>query len=428
MSTRLLRGAEIIEASLLQELSNARDPAVVDSSSVLSLAKSFSYEETFNNSVADAYPRLPLALFYNAFVPPNGSQREINHALDIVREQILQLRESFAATEYSLRSDKNNNGITHEGSDQQKLHVYYNTIGHPNTVTPRFMKKLCSIGKSGANLTCTHMKHYQAGNYEQVTLKRAYEYCLKYPDRSIIYIHSKGSFNQHKEWNVGWRKVMLDAVTGRDCIVAVTTSRSECNLCGNEFAPIWSTLMFGNFFVATCDYVKKLIDPMIFHEFIDAVEKRRDKDMERGMFLPHQKGLFVLGRSNFTSPEGIRYSAEEWIGSHPSVIPCDKASGNWSLAPSRGFMHNWVGVRAMRRKRMLKIKSLRMREYTLLGGRIQKWLMLYNETPPLSSWAWDWYPDGEEWRRGVELYDKRVVDVLTSDDYLSCVYNSCLLR
>ena len=47
---------------------------------------------------------------------------------------------------------------------------------------------------------------------------------------------------------------------------------------------------------------------------------------------------------------------------------------------------------------LAKEKSPRMRERYLLAGLLTSWLFLYNETPPASSWIWQWYPDGEEWR------------------------------
>ena len=42
-----------------------------------------------------------------------------------------------------------------------------------------------------------------------------------------------------------------------------------------------------------------------------------------------------------------------------------------------------------------------MRERYLLAGLLISWYFLYNETPPDSSWIWDWYPDGTEWRQAV---------------------------
>ena len=61
----------------------------------------------------------------------------------------------------------------------------------------------------------------------------------------------------------------------------------------------------------------------------------------------------------------------------------------------------------------METPSKRMREYFLMAGMLFKSIQLYNETPPLDSWIYEWFPDGETWRKGVESFGTNVVHVLT---------------
>ena len=50
-----------------------------------------------------------------------------------------------------------------------------------------------------------------------------------------------------------------------------------------------------------------------------------------------------------------------------------------------------------------------MRERYLLAGMLASWSFLYNETPPESSWIWEWYPDKKEWTKAVKKYGENAV-------------------
>ena len=81
----------------------------------------------------------------------------------------------------------------------------------------------------------------------------------------------------------------------------------------------------------------------------------------------------------------------------------DTSGFKFSLAPRSSIYVDWFQREDdYFRRRVARKKSLRLRERFLLGGLLQSWHFLYNETPAESSWIWDWYPDGEEWRQAVK--------------------------
>ena len=117
---------------------------------------------------------------------------------------------------------------------------------------------------------------------------------------------------------------------------------------------------------------------------------------------------------------------DHWVGSHPSLIPCDLSPTNeiklwfhdfinsssfkFSLAPRAPIDADWFKRRnGYLRRHVLPFERVRLRERFLLSGLLTSWYFLYNETPPDSSWVWTWYPDGAQWRDSVEEYGERAV-------------------
>ena len=58
-----------------------------------------------------------------------------------------------------------------------------------------------------------------------------------------------------------YRMAMLEAVTDPSCI---NPPEARCNLCSLSFAPTWTYLMPGNFWIAPCTYINKLLSPLQF--------------------------------------------------------------------------------------------------------------------------------------------------------------------
>ena len=130
---------------------------------------------------------------------------------------------------------------------------------------------------------------------------------------------------------------------------------------------------------------------------------------------------------------------EHWIGSHPNLVPCDLSptndittwfhppdnSSTWfhrsernfefAFAPRTSIEVDWFLRRNDHYRFQDQVnKRNRMRERFLLAGLLASFLFFYQTTPPNSSWIWDWYPDGEEWRQGVQghLTERAVLQVL----------------
>jgi hypothetical protein len=196
-------------------------------------------------------------------------------------------------------------------------------------------------------------------------------------------------------------------------------------MCGLNFYTTPWIHFSGNFFTAKCSYIKKLLP---IDEFGRRISDLADKTIEyekQGRFLFHMS----LGSSVETYLGKGRYANEVWPASHPSLVACDlsiprqvdfwkKPRGspeeflqywNFSLAPRQ----NDTRGRFLHIRRTLRNQATyRMREYYLLAGNIFKWIHLYGEVPPESSWIWSYFPDGEEWINGWNMWKKDVVEVL----------------
>lgn len=112
-------------------------------------------------------------------------------------------------------------------------------------------------------------------------------------------------------------------------------------LCQQIMFSIPLTLLFcqGNFWSASCDYVRKLIPPNEFAQAQDAMYEEllqkqnkqmndSDSDDVYGQQRPQQLPPILLRNDSFWVPRpaslGLgRFANEVWIGSHPDVIPCD---------------------------------------------------------------------------------------------------------
>jgi hypothetical protein len=106
---------------------------------------------------------------------------------------------------------------------------------------------------------------------------------------------------------------------------------------------------------------------------------------------------------------------KDWVGSHPSFVPCDVATNvslshwreaaeydsefAWSLAPRAPFTHpswDWpLKLQKMLRSNSTSVSSELSREYFLLRGLVYKWKSLYGMIADERSWAWQWYPEGQ---------------------------------
>jgi hypothetical protein len=166
---------------------------------------------------------------------------------------------------------------------------------------------------------------------------------------------------------------------------------------------MWMMVFTGNFFAADCSYVRKLIPPKDFDDKMSALlTLRREKLAEN----PNYKYLFP-NISRFDYHGTGRYGALHWVGSHPSMVPCDLTDDlakwwgkfSWSLFP---------------RPSPSRLDPIREHQYNYVGGNLFKWFGLYNEGPPDDSWARRWFPDGQKWKHAVARYGNQTVDIVVA--------------
>lgn len=173
---------------------------------------------------------------------------------------------------------------------------------------------------------------------------------------------------------------------------------------------------------AKCSYVRQLVPPLLFHDKMvrlnearEYSQKQNQPEVESPLLHNLQANLFDNLGPYCLGTE--RYSNEHWIASHPSLQPCDARGVRLGtpMAPRNPWDHkNWRMIPRKNKRRLSQNKALRMQEYFLLPGYLFRCLFLYNRTlPPDTSWAWSWFPDGEEWKREAAIHGDQVVQVIT---------------
>jgi len=356
--------------------------------------------------IVDAKPLPNLAIFYNIFVNPDA-QGGVEQGRAIVEEQINQIGQSDVMK------------VVGEGL-VRNVTLYYTSIGHPSAVNQTYMVEICSRQN---HLTCVHQQHFETG-FELLTLQAMHDHCQNNEQDLAMYFHSKGSYHDSQS-NKNWRKAMLSAITNRSCLNTVQTQQGDsdyCNLCGLLFSPRYTHDMPGNFFTGQCQYLKKLRPPIGYEEDLTGVNQHINSLLQSGHLVREH-----LPDANWVHGGG-RFAAEFWSASHPSVMPCDMSPynhgqvGPWysdmssedfvfSRAPRYSIQQaEWIG----NLNEVLQVEDRRIRDMFLLPGFLAKWIHLYNTTPPLDSWVWSFYPDGQIWKEGVHRYGNNVIEETTS--------------
>lgn len=135
---------------------------------------------------------------------------------------------------------------------------------------------------------------------EILTLFLLFNHCTTNLNNSVFYIHSKGSFHP-SDANDRLRQNLMKGVLA--CIDQHALRSSD--VCGLRASPLPHPHLPGNMWVARCDYVSRLIDPLNFQSEMDRFTAQKTGSCSDPW----------LGRG--------RFSYEHWILSHPSVIVSD---------------------------------------------------------------------------------------------------------
>ena len=249
-----------------------------------------------------------------------------------------------------------------------------------NLINPKYHITNVSITSIGYKLSSipnnvsTITQHYNEGG-EDLTLHALWKYCKANNHRNVkvVYLHSKGSYHPN-ESNHRLRNFVTQGALSTDCANLPDT----CNVCSSRMSPLPHPHTSGNMWLARCDYISKLIDPLAAKE---------------GK-LPSK-----IHEDNPCKGRG-RYLGEHWVHSHPSVKPCD-------LYPGKEF--TWAHLRVPQgnlQKELMKAPRFKFNEYVLPGMcmdkypetlssedfvelRKQNYELLYNITDLDESW-WGW--------------------------------------
>eukprot|EP00522_Entomoneis_paludosa_P015168 CAMPEP_0172459986 /NCGR_PEP_ID=MMETSP1065-20121228/35038_1 /TAXON_ID=265537 /ORGANISM="Amphiprora paludosa, Strain CCMP125" /LENGTH=245 /DNA_ID=CAMNT_0013214871 /DNA_START=19 /DNA_END=753 /DNA_ORIENTATION=- len=207
------------------------------------------------------------------------------------------------------------------------------------------------------------------------------------------------------------------------------SNATTCNVCGTQFYPLWNLMYPGNMFSAKCSYVSKLVPLLEYRtkmaEIVDATSTNVEKgdDFQNPGLWRHDmyKHHYREDRLGITGLE--RYSNEQWIGSHPSIRPCDLMGVNTKLVPHAKFFRrkkrlleqsvaspapgallgggNWFRFD----KEVFQDKGVRHSgleppfEYFLTPGILYRFYKIYGIFPERDSWIWEYYPEGTAWRK-----------------------------
>jgi hypothetical protein len=224
----------------------------------------------FPFSLHDRTKSPPFAIFYNVYIPPDQGEEGIRKSLEIIREQVGQVGDSYAAS-----------------FPGKPVTIFYNTIGVLNALNTTHMSHICA---DHHNILCIHMQHYESG-FELLTLQRVYEYCQYNVnansdynvDERVVYMHNKGSYHSELGKADRVRRHLTLAVTNEKCL---NPPDDSCSACGLNFFTVWSLQFPGNFFSTKCSYVNKLIPPDEFPERLTAVyDLKRQRIKENPLYL-----------------------------------------------------------------------------------------------------------------------------------------------
>jgi hypothetical protein len=229
------------------------------------------------------------------------------------------------------------------------------------------------IGVPLNNLNATTLGFHEEGS-EMVTLHSLWEYCSVNNDAKVVYLHSKGSYH-HTPENEALRVFLTEGSLSRECLELPET----CNVCASRVSPVPHPHIPGNMWLARCDYIQKLIDPNLFEDRMETVEKR---------YEPY--GPFCIGQD--------RYAAEHWVLSHPSSQPCDLSTDsnftwNYFNIPSRDFEK--LLAPAPRFDLDVYHKGLCKDSGASSLERIEEYMHLYNETPSGDWWGTGYFHDNQ---------------------------------
>jgi hypothetical protein len=155
-----------------------------------------------------------------------------------------------------------------------------------------------SMGKVELKIPDTTVLGHRAKGTEMVSLHSLWNFCTHNTEiEKVVYLHSKGS-SRASQANEDLRKFLTVGALSEEC---ASVDPDTCNVCSSRFSPLPHPHTSGNMWLARCDYVRKLIDPYDFEERM------------------HEFTSNCTAKGRESCDGRLRFSAEHWIHSHPSV-------------------------------------------------------------------------------------------------------------
>jgi hypothetical protein len=241
---------------------------------------------------------------------------------------------------------------------------------------------------------CILSGYHETGD-EGLTLQALHDHCNDHPEDLVTYIHDKGSFHNNLE-NVNLRRMLTQAAFSNECQVNMT--ELGCNFCSARFSPFPHAHNPGNMWTAKCDYVKNLIRPDGFAAAMKAMVDHFNNAHEVDPSIPAPSNIepWFIGTE--------RYAMEHWLGSHPSILPCDVYPGvyDWAYGNLPDSKTPWVpdlktAPRFPLNKTTVSLPFLRtLKDPAWFCGpaKLLEYGFLYNdELPPPQSYIWTLYDE-----------------------------------
>ena len=275
---------------------------------------------------------------------------------------------------------------TPQPSPPRKIPVFYNVfvdsddVPLAHSIVKDQMAKLRpvhevfvrSIGNELIEIENTTLLAHDAAGNEVGTLAYLWRHCQNHTTDKVVYLHSKGSFHPSPQ-NDKLRKFLTRGALSEEC----ETSPSTCDVCSSRMSPLPHAHTSGNMWLAKCEYVAKLIDPLEFGNH--------------------------MGRAYNVGPEinnpciGLgRFAAEHWIHSHPSARNCDLSTDayTWDYkgVPDEDFEMNLMPAPRYERKEYFN----HLCNESIAAGaraetRLREYEALYNETVSELWWGWKFF-------------------------------------
>jgi hypothetical protein len=262
---------------------------------------------------------------------------------------------------------------------------------------------------------------------EVQTLTHVHDYCLAHESELVTYFHNKGLFHPSL-LNDNWRRSMTAALSSDLCLTKMVEEdlgeSSTCDTCSLLFDPMPGPHYPGNMWMARCSYIAKLLPLPEYQQRHKVVDNWIYHDQMPKNIFSFEDGGVLTHFVDSTVGRNL-YESEHWLAGHPNIRPCDLAthanirhwspdSGlvrdfgpssttrfEWSLAPRFPYEHRdwlfsfWMQSDTVKKRPPAKRKC----DYFLLRGLLYKWVVYYNITARNDSWVWNWFPDGDYWRR-----------------------------